>query len=118
MNFWSYCWDVTPVEQKALYHAWCVMGGNFVTLLTTQMIQKLGELQIPAQALQLYSEKIIENAYKAPQTALTGPLARKDAVTVSANLTALARDPAQKIYQTFLEIHWPEYLAQQRGDHE
>lgn len=109
--------SVLPAEQKALYHAWCVMGGNFVTLLTSQMIQNLGALQIPAEALQLYSQQIVNNVYQAPTTALTGPLARKDEVTVTANLNALARHPAQKIYQTFLELYWPEY-SQNRGSHE
>lgn len=101
--------SLLPAEQKALYHAWCVMGGNFVTLLTAKMMTALEGMQIPADAVALYSQQNLFNVLKQNQTALTGPLARKDAETVASNLQALEGSKMQDIYQAFLKIYWPDY---------
>ncbi|MNJ91344.1 hypothetical protein D3C87_89950 [compost metagenome] len=101
--------SLLSADKKALYHAWCVMGGNFVTLLTAKMMTSLQEMGIPAESIGLYSEKVIDNALAQQTAALTGPLARKDAETVAANLKALEGQEMQKIYQAFLETYWPEY---------
>lgn len=102
-------YTVLPAEQKALYHAYCVLGGNFVTLLTAKMISGFADLNIPPEAAKVYSQKIIENTFANPQTALTGPLVRKDASTVNANLNSLINDPYYGVYQAFLKAHWPDY---------
>jgi predicted short-subunit dehydrogenase-like oxidoreductase (DUF2520 family) len=98
-----------PESQKALYHAWCVMGGNFVTLLTSKMIHSLHDMGIPSESAALYSQRILTNAILMKEAALTGPLARKDIETVSANLKALNGLDELKIYQAFLETYWPDY---------
>jgi Uncharacterized conserved protein len=98
-----------PADKKALYHALCVMGGNFVTLLTSKMITGLHELGIPSEAATMYSEKILANAVLLKEAALTGPLARKDVETVEANLKALHGTDEEKIYTAFLAAYWPEY---------
>jgi len=99
---------ITP-EQKPLYHAYCVLGGNFVTLLAGKMLSGFAELNIPQEAAAVYLQKVIGNTLAHPGNALTGPLVRKDTETVQANLTALANDPYLEIYQAFLKTHWPEY---------
>ena len=98
-----------PADKKALYHALCVMGGNFVTLLTSKMIHGLHELGIPSEAATMYSEKILANALLLKEAALTGPLARKDVATVEVNLKALEGTDDEKIYKAFLATYWPEY---------
>jgi len=102
-------WSVLDATSKPLYHALCVVGGNFSTLLINQMLLGFSDLQIPAHAAQLYLQKNLENAFAHSHQALTGPLARKDRATVAANLQALNGKPALEIYKTFLKIYWPEY---------
>lgn len=97
-------------EKKAQYHAFCVMSGNFTTLLWQKMDQGLQSLGLPNYFAHPYLEAITENLVKFPDTALTGPIARKDIVTLKKNLSALNGDPHQKIFRAFLEIYCPEAL--------
>lgn len=101
--------SVLPAEQKALYHSLCVIGGNFTTLLGLEMMKGLNNLDIPAEAAKSYLQQTILNLFNESSGALTGPLARKDATTVAANLRALEGSPLQDIYLTFLKTYWPEY---------
>lgn len=101
--------SILAEEQKPLYHALCVMGGNFTTLLLQKMLSEFATLGLPAEAARLYVEKSVQNVFANPHGALTGPLARQDAETVAKNLQALSHDPYQKIYGAFLQVHWPSY---------
>ncbi|KHD88672.1 MAG: hypothetical protein OM95_07655 [Bdellovibrio sp. ArHS] len=101
--------SVLSAQEKSLYHAYCVLGGNFVTLLISKMLQGFSEMGIPAEAASLYLEKVLANTVNNPAQALTGPLVRKDIETVKANLQALSQDSYRPIYEAFLKTHWPEY---------
>ncbi|WP_374075912.1 DUF2520 domain-containing protein [Bdellovibrio bacteriovorus] len=102
-------YSVIEVSQKALYHSYCVLGGNFVTLLVSKMLSGFAEMKIPSEAAEVYLEKVLANTFADPAKALTGPLVRKDIETVNANLQALKNDPYHEIYQAFLKTYWPEY---------
>jgi hypothetical protein len=102
-------------EQKALYHALCVLSGNFTTLLWQQMSQGLEGLNLPADVHIPYMRQIFKNLELSPETALTGPLARKDLPTVIANVHALSSNPGQKIYRAFLEVYYPESIRHLEG---
>ncbi|MGZ3768224.1 MAG: DUF2520 domain-containing protein [Bdellovibrio sp.] len=102
-------YSIISAADKALYHAHCVLGGNFVTLLVNKMLTGFENLQIPKEAAHLYLEKVIENTFASNSKALTGPLARKDTDTVQKNLSALDGDPYKFIYEAFLKTLWPEY---------
>lgn len=104
--------SILRAEDKALYHALCVSGGNFVTLLIAEMVQGLTKLQIPKEAVATYSKQILDNALTQSTTALTGPIARKDAETVEMNLKALQGTSLEPIYQSFLKAYWPEFKPQ------
>ncbi len=101
--------SVLPAEAKALYHAYCVLGGNFTTLLIAKMLEGFAEMKIPSEAAKLYIEKVIGNTFANSSKALTGPLIRKDTETVNANLQALGSDPAAEIYKAFLKTYWSEF---------
>ena len=101
--------SLLAASDKALYHSYCVLGGNFVTLLIAKMLEGFSSLKIPASAAAPYVEKIVENTLKNSGGALTGPLARRDAVTVEANLQALKNDPHLEIYKSFLATYWSDY---------
>lgn len=102
-------YSTIEASQKALYHSYCVLGGNFVTLLVSKMLSGLAEMKIPSEAAEVYLEKVLANTFADPAKALTGPLVRKDIETVNANLQALKNDPYHEIYQAFLKTYWPEY---------
>ena len=94
------------VEQKAFYHALCVMAGNFPQILWQAVSSRLsGNLGLPASVLTPYLRQVVGNFCSDPQAALTGPLSRGDGQTISRNLNALANDPLQELYQAFLALH-------------
>ncbi len=96
-------------EKKALYHAYCVMSGNFTTLLWEKFFSDLKtELGIPAEAAQAYLKQIAENLLEVAEgksaSVVTGPLVRGDLETVNKNLNALDKnfDSYAGIYRAFL----------------
>lgn len=96
-------------EKKALYHAYCVMSGNFTTLLWEKFFSDLKiELGIPSAAAVAYLKQIAANLIEVAEgrspSAVTGPLVRGDLETVSKNLDALDKnfDRYAGIYRAFL----------------
>lgn len=97
------------VEDKARYHAMCVMAGNFATLLWKGVSDRFGQqFGLPAETLHPYLKQTVSNFTQAPETALTGPLARNDEQMIECNLNALAGDPMQEIYRAFVDYHQNE----------
>jgi hypothetical protein len=93
-------------EQKALYHALCVMAGNFPQLLWQAAGRRLGEqLRLPQAVLEPYLRQTLENHLRDPEGALTGPLARGDEGTMARNLAALGDDPLADLYRAFQDFH-------------
>lgn len=95
--------------EKSKYHALCVLGGNFSSLLIGKMLEEFQKLGLPESASLPYIEKIVSNTFASPAESLTGPLVRKDVLTVEKNLQALVQDPYLEIYKSFLNMLWPEY---------
>lgn len=102
-------YSLITAEEKAFYHAMCVVGGNFTTLLAKKMSLEMQKWNVPPEACALYLERALDNAIKKPEHAFTGPIARKDFLTVQKNLESLETDPYKKIYQAFLDMLWPDY---------
>jgi hypothetical protein len=90
------------IEHKALYHALCVIAGNFPQLLWNEVFKEAHKLKIPEHAFEIYIKKITENFIDLKSGALTGPLVRKDKVTIQKNIQSLAESlKLQNIYRTF-----------------
>lgn len=91
-------------EKKALYHALCSVTGNFTSLLWQRGFQDFeSKLGIGREPLIPFLETIAANLIQHPEHAATGPLVRKDLVTLRKHLDALEGDPLQKIYQSFIQ---------------
>lgn len=94
-------------DKKTLYHAWCVMGGNFTAFLWTRMFEAFSqELGLDPALAAPYLRQVTENLLKDPlraRSTWTGPLVRGDAQTIESHLQALSGHPYQKIYRAFLE---------------
>jgi len=71
-------------EDRTLYHAAAVIGGNFLVTLHRVATRLLAEVGAPAEAIVPLMERTIENGFD-----LTGPIARGDWSTVEAHLAAL-----------------------------
>ena len=95
-----------PKEEKAYYHALCVMSGNFTTILWSKLFQELEmRLNIPKEAAFLYLEAITHNLLSDYKKALTGPIIRGDQITINKNLESLKGDPFLTIYQAFIKTY-------------
>jgi predicted short-subunit dehydrogenase-like oxidoreductase (DUF2520 family) len=100
---------VISKEAKALYHAMCVMSGNFTVLLWQNFFQQLKtQWDIPESAAFPYLEQVTKNLMNSSNIALTGPLQRKDFLTIERNQKALAESTNPKlkeIYNAFVETY-------------
>ena len=97
------------VEDKAFYHALCVMAGNFAQLLWSGVFSRFEkQLGLPAEILQPYLARVTGNFARSPETALTGPLARDDQQTLARNIKALEGDALQSLYRAFVDFHVAE----------
>jgi len=96
-------YQIAP-ELKPLYHAFCVMGGNFTTILWKCFFEELRRLGIPEQAAYPYLEKIAENLVSGSRP-LTGPFERNDVKTVLKHREVLESHPMKNIYNSFFELY-------------
>ena len=95
-----------PKEMKSYYHAICVLGGSFTTILWQKFFKELkGKFNLKKKIAYPYLEQIVENLIVKANKALTGPLDRDDQETIQANLEALKDDPYKKVYEAFVEIY-------------
>lgn len=91
-----------PSAQKALYHAWAVMGGNFTTLLWKWYLSELeSKFGIDKEAAHQYLKQITDNLMHS-SAPLTGPLARNDKKVISKHLNELNGTPYRKLYEAFV----------------
>lgn len=100
-----------PAEDKGLYHAFCVLAGNFTVLLWEKVIFEFeAKFGLPKKVLLPYLRQTAENIARAApgQTVLTGPLIRGDQETISKNLAALGGDAFEKVYQAFIHAYRQE----------
>jgi predicted short-subunit dehydrogenase-like oxidoreductase (DUF2520 family) len=96
---------VIDSELKPLYHALCVLAGNFTTLLWSKAFHDFEErLGLPREALHPYLTCTCGNTIAAGCEALTGPLSRGEVETVARDLRALEGDDFADIYRAFASI--------------
>jgi predicted short-subunit dehydrogenase-like oxidoreductase (DUF2520 family) len=97
-------------EDRPLYHAACVLGGNGSTLLWLAFLEVLERLGIPREAGIPYLERVGANVARLGPDALTGPLARGDRETVRANLEALRGEGMADVYRSLARMAAPDLL--------
>ena len=90
--------------KKPLYHALCVLSGNFTVLLWQKAFREFAsEFGFDAKILQPYMKRVFQNLADDWQNALSGPLARGDKKTIDKNLNALRGDAFQDVYRAFVQ---------------
>jgi 2-dehydropantoate 2-reductase len=91
---------------KEKYHALCVLSGNFSCMLWQKLFSSLEhEFNIPQLAAHPFLRQQTQNILDHYQAALTGPLVRDDSKTINKNLSALAEDSFQQVYQSFVSCY-------------
>lgn len=94
-----------PAEKKSLYHAYCVMSGNFTTLLWSKIFKDFAaHLELSPEILEPFLKQTVANILKNPEGSLTGPIARGDSQTIRRNLDALTGSPYQLLYYSFINF--------------
>lgn len=97
-------------EDRAFYHALAVISGNFAAHLWNETAAAFSERLGPdaGAVMGAYFDSIVDRFRESPAASLTGPVARRDAATVKANLDALEGAPRlQALYRAFLDSAWP-----------
>lgn len=93
-------------SDKAKYHALCAMAGNFSCLLWQKLMDSFaGDFGLPPETAHEYLRQQTENLLADYTSALTGPLARGDRITVQKHLSALKGDPFADVYQSFITAY-------------
>ncbi|MBP7845015.1 MAG: DUF2520 domain-containing protein [Proteobacteria bacterium] len=100
---------ILPKEDKARYHALCVMSGNFTQILWQKFFNELNRWGLPVEAALPYLKRNLENITQDPQRSLTGPFVRNDLTTIQNNIDSLENDPYQAVYRAFWEAYKHEY---------
>lgn len=96
--------SILTAENRSYYHALCVLAGNFPQLLWNEVENEMSALNIPHSAIELYIQQITANFLALGSQSITGPLARKDYVTIEKNISSLGRSTRlQNIYATFVK---------------
>jgi hypothetical protein len=78
------------------------MAGNFSQMLWKGISDRFEQqFDLPANVLHPYLRQLADNFIQAPESALTGPLVRRDQSTIERNINALDGDPLQDLYRAF-----------------
>lgn len=99
-------------HDRARYHALAVLTGNLASYIWNEAAQELSNLtnEPPEKIFESYLRGVIDRFVESPTSSLTGPIARKDVLTVEKNLDGLSGNPnLKKLYDAFLTTAWPEY---------
>jgi predicted short-subunit dehydrogenase-like oxidoreductase (DUF2520 family) len=91
-------------SEKILYHAFCVLSGNFTTIMWQFFFNYLRSQNIPESAAFPYLSSITENLLSKSEP-LSGPLQRNDQKTINKHLESLNDHPLKMIYVSFLEAY-------------
>lgn len=100
-NF-SNSFTVLNADNKSYYHALCVLAGNFPQLIWNDVALQMKNLHLPAEALDLYIKQVTNNYLQLKEKAITGPIIRKDHLTIEKNLTSL--EQSQKLKNVYATI--------------
>ncbi len=91
-------WTIDP-ELKPLYHALCVLAGNFTTVLWLKAMDDFEDrLGLPREMLRPFLERTAANTLANGRAAMTGSLARSEAGTIERDLRGLTGDPYHQVY--------------------
>jgi hypothetical protein len=98
---------VINAEHKVLYHALCVMAGNFSQTLWRLVADELQQMNLPRDLMAAYLQQNTLNYVTDPESSATGPFVRGDVNTINQHLAVLKGHPLAAVYQAFYDLHQP-----------
>jgi len=98
-------------NEKTLYHIYCVLSGNFTTILWQFFFNYLKSNNIPDSAAFPYLNATTENLMKTLMP-LSGPMQRNDTNTIYSHLEVLENHPLRNLYVSFLEAY--DYMKKEK----
>ena len=102
-------------NQRVRYHTYCVMSGNFATILWKTMLKRLQqELKVDPILIEPYFKQINHNILKDKEP-LSGPLARNDRQTIAQHLDIIKNSELESLYLSMLKLHFGEEYAVTQG---
>ena len=96
---------VIQPQDKAYYHALCVLAGNFSQLLWKEFFAGLDNIGLPRSACYPYLKKVFSNLVDNEKNGFTGPLERRDINTIKQNLKALPDKNTEALYKAFVKSY-------------
>ena len=93
---------ISPTD-KALYHSFCVIAGNFPQWLWHNTLAEFEKLNIPRAALQPFLQQSLDNTLKTGGDNFSGPLLRNDQTTLARHQEVLDGHHLLQIYRAFVE---------------
>lgn len=94
---------ILSTENKASYHAYCVMAGNFPQMMWHALSKAMTEMGLPEVVMHGFIKQAALNFTAQPDQALTGPFVRGDWQVIDKHLAALAGSEMGALYQAFTE---------------
>lgn len=91
-------------DKKILYHAYCVLSGNFTTIMWQFFFDFLEKNNIPKTAAYPYLRATTENLINSINP-LTGPIQRNDKNVISEHLKSLNNLPLKNVYKSILTAY-------------
>lgn len=100
-------------ENKAYYHAMCVIANNFTTILWQAVKKRMKEkVGVDFSAMEIILKQTMQNIGDNIDDALTGPLIRKDEKTINKHLAVLNSDLISTLYKAFDKFYREEHYKE------
>lgn len=90
---------------KGKYHAHCASIGNLPQFIWSESAAFWENLGIPVEALEAFILQSFRNSMKQKDLGITGPISRKDKVSISKNIEDLGNSDISKLYSFFNEYY-------------
>ena len=104
-------------EDRALYHAQCVMIANFPQILWNGVFKEIKtKLGSDPDLFKPLLSQAVSNFLNLGGSALTGPLVRQDQVTLQKHMRALENTPFHALYQAFIQFYQDSSNAVSKGN--
>ena len=91
-------------NEKVLYHAMCVLSGNFTAFIWKYFFDYLKSQNISESAAKVYLNAVVENLIS-NDNSFTGPIQRNDTKVIEKHIEALNGQPIRNVYLAFLDAY-------------
>jgi 2-dehydropantoate 2-reductase len=93
-------------NKKALYHALCVVGGNFTNILWATVEKEfVSSLKLSPDVLAEYKQRVFRNNLLDSKGTLTGPFIRQDLATIEKHTQALEKVGLAQLYTSMFQVY-------------